>query len=262
MKKYILTLAAVALALIACKPDNGDSTTVAGEIDYIEHQFLAGEGAAAFVHHNYVLNFNSDASGRIASITETHYIMMDPEQDKPELHSTASLAIKYDGNSGTITRHSDGSDYEDSFVLNEDGTLKEFSQEKNYKSTYTYDNGYLTKIKGHDNYSGMEISWSNGDLVKAGDSEIQYSSDPNPFAGTIDFTVNALNEWYPSPLYFYAAGLFGKHSAHLVKSTGDANYSVTYKYVKDSKGRIEKITLSQTYNGVTTVAEQYLIHYK
>lgn len=262
MKKYILTLIAVAMALVACKPDNGDSATEAGEIDYIEHQFLAGEGAAAFVHHNYVLNFNSDASGRIVSITETHYIMMDQDQDKPELHSTASLAIKYKDNSGTITRHSDGADYEDLFVLNDDGSIKEFIQEKEYKSTYKYDNGYLTQILGHDNYSGMDITWSNGDLVKAGSSEIQYSSDPNPFAGTIDFTVSALNEWYPSPLYFYAAGLFGKHSAHLVKSTGDENYTTTYDYHKDKKGRIEKITLSTSYNGETTIGEQYLIHYK
>lgn len=261
MKKYILTLAAVALALIACKPDNGDSTTVAGEIDYIEHQIIAGTGAQAFVHHNYVLNFTSDASGRITGVAETHYIIFDPGQ-QPEPHSTASLSITYNGNGGTISRHSDGTDYEDSFVLNSDGTLKEFSQEKNYKSTFTYNNGYITKIQGYDSYSGMDITWSNGDLVKAGDSVIKYSSDPNPFAGTIDFTVSALNEWYPSPLYFYAAGLFGKHSAHLVKSTGEGDYAVTYNYIKDSKGRIEKITLSTTYEGVTTIGEQYLIHYK
>lgn len=261
MKKYILAIAAATLALVACKPDNGDSTVNAGEIDYIEHQILAGSGAEAFVHHNYVLNFTSDASGRVTSISEAHYIAFNPGE-KAEPHSTQSLTITYKGNSGTIARHSDGSDYEDSFVLNSDGTLKEFSQEKNYTSTYTYNNGYLTQIKGHDSYSGMDISWSNGDLVKAGSSEIQYSSDPNPFAGTVDFTVNALNEWYPSPLYFYAAGLFGKHSAHLVKSTGEGEYATTYNYIKDSKGRIEKITLSQTNRGVTTVAEQYLIHYK
>ena len=261
MKKYFLTIAAVALALIACKPENEDSTIVAGEIDFIERQIMAGSGAEAFVHHNYVLNFTSDASGRVTGITETHYIIFSPgEQAEP--HSTQSLTITYKGNSGTIARHSEGSDYEDSFVLNGDGTIKEFSQEKNYTSTYTYNDGYLTKIKGHDNYSGMDITWSNGDLVKAGSSEIQYSSDPNPFAGTVDFTVNALNEWYPSPLYFYAAGLFGKHSAHLVKSTGEGEYATTYNYFKDNKGRIEKITLSQTSKGVTTVAEQYLIHYK
>ena len=261
MKKYILTIAAAALALIACKPDNGDGTAVAGEIDYIERQIMAGSGAEAFVHHNYVLNFTSDASGRVTGISEAHYIAFNPgEQAEP--HSTASLTISYNGKSGTISRHSEGSDYEDSFVLNDDGTIKEFSQQKQYTSTYTYNNGYLTKIKGHDDYSGMDISWSNGDLVKAGSSEIQYSSDPNPFAGTVDVTVNALNEWYPSPLYFYAAGLFGKHSAHLVKSTGSGDYAVKYEYFKDSKGRIEKITLSQTNRGVTTIGEQYLIHYK
>ena len=261
MKKYILALAAATLALVACKPDNGDSTVNAGEIDYIEHQILAGSGAEAFVHHNYVLNFTSDASGKITGISEAHYIIFDPGQ-KPEAHSTASLTINYNGQSGTISRHSDGSDYEDLFVLNDDGSIKEFIQEKEYKSTYKYDNGYLTQILGHDQYSGMEITWSNGDLVKAGYSEIKYSSDPNPFAGTIDFTVSALNEWYPSPLYFYAAGLFGKHSAHLVKSTGDENYTTTYDYHKDKKGRIEKITLSTSYNGETTIGEQYLIHYK
>ena len=261
MKKYILAIAAVALALVACKPDNGDSTTTAGDIDYIEHQIMEGSGAEAFVHHNYVLNFTSDASGRVTGISEAHYIAFNPgEQAEP--HSTASLTISYNGKSGTISRHSEGSDYEDSFVLNDDGTIKEFSQEKEYKSTYKYENGCLTQILGHDQSSSMEIAWSNGDLVKVGYSEIQYSSDANPFAGTIDFTVSALNDWYPSPLYFYAAGLFGKHSAHLVKSTGDANDSFTYKYFKDSKGRIEKITLSTTEENVTTVGEQYIIHYK
>ena len=261
MKKYIFTITAVALALIACKPDNGDETAVAGEIDFIEHQIMTGTGAEAFVHHNYVLNFTSDASGRVTGISEAHYIAFNPGE-KAEPHSTQSLTITYKGYSGTISRHSEGTDYEDSFVLNDDGTIKEFSQEKEYTSTYTYNNGYLTKIQGHDSYSGMEITWSNGDLVKAGDSTIQYSSDPNPFAGSVDFTVNALNVWYPSPLYFYAAGLFGKHSAHLVKSTGEGEYATTYNYFKDNKGRIEKITLSQTSKGVTTVAEQYLIHYK
>lgn len=260
MKKYILAIAAVALALVACKPDNGDSTTTAGDIDYIEHQTLAVSGANAFVHHNYVLNFTSDASGRITGITETHYII-DPGQ-QPEVNSTASLTIKYDGKSGSISRHSEGADYEDLFTLNDDGSIKEFIQEKEYKSTYKYENGCLTQILGHDQYSSMEIAWSNGDLVKAGDSAIQYSSDANPFAGTIDFTVSALNDWYPSPLYFYAAGLFGKHSAHLVESTGEGDYAVKYNYYKDSKGRIEKITLSTTYEGETTVGEQYLIHYK
>ena len=261
MKKYILTIAAAALALIACKPDNGDGTAVAGEIDYIERQIMAGSGAEAFVHHNYVLNFTSDASGRVTGISEAHYIAFNPgEQAEP--HSTASLSITYSSNGGTIARHSDGSDYEDSFVLNSDGTLKEFSQEKKYTSTYTYNNGYITKIQGYDSYSGMDITWNNGDLVKAGDSAIQYSSDPNPFAGTIDFTASAMNEWYPSPLYFYAVGLFGKHSAHLVKSTGSGDYAVKYEYFKDSKGRIEKITLSSTYEGVVTIGEQYLIHYK
>ncbi|MBQ6437008.1 MAG: hypothetical protein IJK20_00950 [Bacteroidales bacterium] len=259
MKKN-LSLLCIAMAAIACGND-GPEGTVTGDIDYIEIQQLAGSGADAFVHHNYVLNLSNDASGRINGITETHYIIFDPGA-KPELHSTESLTITYNGTSGTIARHCDGTDYEDSFVLDDAGNLKEFSQEKSYKSTYKYDNGYLVKIQGYDNYSGMDISWSGGDLVKAGDTELTYSSDPNPFADTFDLTVRPLNEWYPSPLYFYAAGFFGKHSAHLVKTIGEGDYAVTYNYFKDSKGRIEKITVSSTYEGVTSIEEQYLIHYK
>ena len=260
MKQYGLILAVGALALIACSPENGNSNTESGEIEQIEYQILDGGS----VHHNYVLNFTRDASGRISGITETHYILSEGEK-QAEPHSTSSLTITYDDkidNLGTIARHSDGSDYEDSFVLNDDGTIKEFSQEKNYKSTFVYDNGYLTKILGYDNYSGMDITWSNGDMVKADYSDIQYSTDPNPFANSIDFTVRALNEWYPSPLFFYAAGFFGKRTAHLFKSISDENDTFNYDYIKDKKGRIEKITLSMTSEGVSFVREQYVIHYK
>lgn len=254
MKKIYFVVIAVATAFVACNKDNEDEGTASGIIDYIEKQELAG---GDFVHHNYVINFSYDASSRIAGITETHYII-GKEGGNQEPHGKEVMVITYQGNNATTERNSyypkDGSwalsnTENDSFTVDSEGKITQFSQGGDNTSHYVYDNGYLTKIQGHDAYSGMDISWSNGDMIKAGDSEMTYSSEENPFADTIDVTVNALNEWYPSPLYFYAVGLFGKHSAHLIKSAGGSEYS----FVKDSKGRITMVKHESV---------QYVIHYK
>ena len=262
MKKILFIVIAVTTAFVACKKDdeNGDAGT--GIIDYIEKQEFSGGDS---IHHNYVISFSYDASSRIAEISETHYII--DKGGKQEPHGKEVMVVTYKGNTASTERSSyypkEGDwelnyTYNDNFTLDSDGKISQFSQEGKYTSNYEYDNGCLIKINGYDAYSGMNIEWSNGDLVKAGDSDLTYSSKAHPFADTIDITVHALNDWYPAPLYFYAAGLFGKHSAHLVESSGDTNYT----YEKDSKGRISKMIHSYTYEGKSHKTLQYVIHYK
>ena len=90
-----------------------------------------------------------------------------------------------------------------------------------------------------------------------------YYDEANTLAGGIDFTIFNLNEWFYHPLYFYASGMLGKHTKHLVKTeTGENNDVTTFTYDKDSNGRIKSITLTMSYESMSYPFCRYVMTYE
>ena len=270
MKKLFISIAAIAFCLSACDKNGLDDGTVAtdGVIDYIE--FLRyDEGEEAGAHSKIVYTPTFDNQGRLVKALEQWYFA-DHETGELAANQYYQTTISYDDAKHTAhyERGNGHWSYDEknpgwtgvevseseTVSLNDNGHITSFREGKD---TFTYKGEYLDVYDSDPTndywWNNTTYIWEDGDLQKMhrknhreeGDIYVfTYTKDLNPF-GNYDIFSTATGEWIDGDTPLWAAGLFGKHSKHLVatEKAGDVDDPtvITYTYKKDSKGRISEV---------------------
>ena len=287
MKKLILTIAAIAFCLTACNKEDKDNTAVSGVIDHIE--FLRyDEGEAAGAHSKVVYIPTFDAQGRLIRSVEQWYFA-DHETGAMAANQYYQTDIIYDDVKHTI-RYENGGGFWDYGATTPGWSVVEIGESETMpcndngfitswrKDTYTlaYKGDYLDVFEsdlGNDYWwNKTTYIWEDGDLQKMhrknnreeGDIYVfTYTKDLNPF-GNYDIFSSATGEWIDGDLPLWAAGLFGKHSKHLISTekSADSDWVISYTYKKDSKGRVVEIRRAEGEAVGGPVGGVYKIYWK
>lgn len=277
----LAALAALTVFAVACDKDEnedndngGNGKNSAAKIVSVDQEILSEMEGKVEVHQIYRMEFKRDAQDRISEITTTQ-IMSDYQTGEPVKNQGWSGSFAYSGSGAKLTVRNYG--YSDNVRDNEDYEVEEYDLEFNGNgyitkismggelwSGFTYDSdGQMTKINGTDEYSSCDFTWKGGDMISTNWTTYTYNDETNTLAGGIDFTMFNLNEWFYHPLYFYACGMLGKHTKHLVKTeTGENNDVTTFTYEKDGKGRIKSILLTMSYDGMSYPFCRYVMTYE
>jgi hypothetical protein len=289
--RYLRTLLAfgiiITVMLVSCVKNNGEGEA-SGKIDYIE-MLRYDDGEAAGAHSKIVYTPTFDDQGRLVKSVEQWYFA-DHETGEMAGNQYYQTTIKYNENDHTVYfERGDGYwDYSaakpgwtevkvtDSGTLtcDEDWHATAWNDRRDY---FTYTDGCLT-VYTHDDLSDYWwakhiYEWKDGDLQKLtkekkdGTSYVAYSytytSDLNPF-GNYDFLSSSLNGWIDGEFGLWAAGIFGNHSKHLLKTETEEenNIVTTYTYKKDKSGRITEVRRAEGGSLGGAIGGVLVIHWK
>ncbi|MBQ9547995.1 MAG: DUF4595 domain-containing protein [Bacteroidales bacterium] len=285
--RKLLCLFALAGLVAACDNTKDEEEPIAGGgvIDYIE--FLRyDEGVEAGPHSKIVLTPTFDAKGRLVRSLEQYYFA-DHESGKlaPNQYYQTTFEYKSD-NSVAYSRANGYWDYSAEpqgwnapsesqnavFPLNDDGYATEWP---GAKATFEYTTGGYLEVyesnKGEDYWwQKSDYVWENGDLRKITKTTnrgsydaytFTYTTDENPF-GNYDIFSSGLCGWIDGETGPWAAGVFGKHPKHLIRTETDENTTVTYSYKKDKNGRIVEVQRAEGGSLGGPVGGVFVIHWK
>ena len=283
MKKLAFLLC-LAVWAVACE-NGGPEGTAAGDIDYIE--FLRYDnGEAAGAHSKIVYTPSFDAKGRLTKSLEQWYFS-DHETGKLAANQYYVTSFTYDDAKNTVT-YERGNGYWDysastpgwsvpevsesgTLPLNSDGFVTAWADRK---ATFTYKDGFLDIYESDkdSDYWWKECTyvWKDGDLQKISVRNnrtpydaytFTYTGTLNPF-GCYDIISSGLCGWIDGEIGHWAAGLFGQHSKHLIKTESDENGTVNYTYKKDKSGRISEVRRADGEAVGGPVGGVFKIHWK
>lgn len=264
MKRFLLLMVSMALFVaVSCddnNPDNPGNIDSAMLIKSVEQMPMMSHGDGPLVPHIRMgKEFTYDESKRIAKIVHT--------SESPQFDDKGNVTGWYNG----------GGNSESTFVYDDaaktvtiesmelipgtfkvdNGRLTEQVLDAPAKQTFTYDDsGQMTSYTGGG--KSYPFTWTEGNITGRSGSEVsysfKYSSDLNPFQIGPDPTFGQAHP-------FFELGLLGKHNKNLLSSytmNNNGNTSTsTFKYEKDSKGRITQI--DEVIDGGTTIRTE--IHY-
>ena len=147
--------------------------------------------------------------------------------------------------------------------------------EDNGSFTFKYDGDYLTAIEttgdyGYDNY---KLTWSDGNITKVVNEskEDSYPITTNTYTSIYDTKINTAGLSFFEEVgtdvddleYAYYAGLLGKSTKNLLKSTDDGDgYVYSYSYELNSDNYPTKVTESYSYNGGSSSSSSRTYTYK
>lgn len=147
--------------------------------------------------------------------------------------------------------------------MNANGYIESLKEDGDVLGTYTYDNGYLSKLL----FDGgnLQCTWSNGDLVlerRTNDDPMDVNNEYTSQANKTNIDFFAFTWGYlhvDDPEFLGVCGLHGKKSNHLIKTATGNDGIISYSYESNSDGYPTKITRSQTpaHNPATTYQITY-----
>lgn len=253
IKRIIITSAILLIA--GCVNESIDGQNTPGRIlsyDYQRYSLVVAE------QHSYTPLF--DNNGRLVSLD---YVESGYDGEKKKLVNIVTYTEKYEydysGKTAVATAFADYYNFGEWLSSSEiittitfDETGRILTTEWDYPSSlsYIYNSGYLDSISSQN----TKYIWKNGDLARIINDEqtvdIEYSSEINPFADSVDPVLCSLMPEY------YCMGLLGKRTEHLPSSytiTKDAEVKTfLFEYKKDDKGRIEMVKMTPDVFSQTT----------
>lgn len=264
MRNGVIIIISAIVLISGCgiKGGDGDMTTENKNIintpakilsyDYQRRQLVVAE------RHSYTPVF--DSVGRLVSLDymESGYC------DRSLVTiTTRTEAYQYDDSGSTAVATADWFFYNlgdpygytkvvTAIALDDEGRIQKTEiEDYSYTYKYTYNSGFL--FSSYCFYK-TEYIWSDGDLKRIitddpmGDQtvDIEYSSDANPFADSVDPVLCSLMPEY------YCFGILGRRTAHLpssyTKTSKDDVQTFLFEYSKDEKGRIDVVEMKPTHS--------------
>ena len=202
-------------------------------------------------HHQEISVPNFDANGRLTGYSREVWLQEVewPESGSVIMHFVKSVdetvTFTYDDTAKKVSTvykgisynyNEDCSDFSEE-PFEDDPVVMQFDENWCYVGdpllAYYYKDSYLSGI------GSKNVVWRDGDMVVCGDCDIQYGTEPNTLASTLDYSLyEALGEEY-------AFGFLGKRCAHLPIKIVDHQDGFDIinecSATKDSEGRITSL---------------------
>ena len=244
MKKTFLLLPLLAIILNSCHKAE-DKGRLVSSID--------------FVGSDYTARYEYDTRNRLIKIGDAYANYTYP----------SAKTIVITKNTGDV----------DTLTLNKEGNVVSAVYNKDNTTTYTYFNGFLTKIEtvgGRSNHTST-LTWDNGNIRTIGSSSsnswetytFEYDSTLNKSTSLDIFFLAAGNIKIKGDLSF---GLFGKSCQYLPSKVmfkdkyrfgaSDNTYVTTYRYETDSDGYVTNIYVKDERSHDAEERLRYIIEYK
>ncbi len=244
MKKILLMAFTATVMLGACKKSDDSSkeelcTTISS------YSGLFGNPNASSSNASFNLTYDSQGrlvsesgSGRNQVLTyETSTIKVKTTEENVTSNDTYTL----DGNNRIIKSEGDGLTGNRTYKYDSNGYLSEIENEQGGTTKYTWSNGNLLKREGFD--TGSSVAYET--------TTYSYYDD---IATQVSLVIEQSESMNPLVFNYY-----GKTSKNLLKSENNTSY----KYDKDTKGRVTKVTISGIELGSSgqTYSDSYSINY-
>jgi len=202
MKKLILfVLPLLAMAFNSCsKNDDGGKT---------------GSGATALVKTMRIVESDGEES-------ESHAYQYDDQQRViKDIASYGTATVTYSNNKVTVTWSGDYG-YTQEYTLNDEGYVTQYKS-GGYTESYTYTNGYLTKVNGEDCYT-----WANGNLINEIDYAHTYTNKPDNLS--IDIQTGILKNYFLIKFKGTCSKNLPSKSVRYYGTVSEGNIANTYNY--------------------------------